>query len=47
MVLSKKRFIHHIKGVLDTCDDYEIRIAKNTMQAVIETLRKNKALQNE
>lgn len=36
---------HDIQAVLDGCDDYEIRVAKNAMQAVIEALRTNKTLQ--
>ena len=36
-----------IQAVLDGFDDYEIRVAKNTVQTVIEALRKNKTLQSE
>ena len=47
LVRARIQMERDIQAVLDSCDDYEIRVAKNTVQAVIEALRKNKALQSE
>lgn len=47
LVRARIQMERDIQAVLDGCDDYEIRVAKNTVQAVIEALRKNKTLQNQ
>ena len=47
LVRARAQMENDIQDVIDVCDDYEIRIEKNTLQAVIETLRKNKALRNQ
>ena len=47
LVRARAQMEYDIQAVLDGCDDYEIRVAKNTVQAVIDALRKNKSLHNQ
>ncbi|MBR5111623.1 MAG: helix-turn-helix transcriptional regulator [Clostridia bacterium] len=46
LIRARIQMERDIQAVLNDCDDYEIRVAKNTVEAVIDALRKNKELQN-
>lgn len=47
LVRARVQMERDIQAVLDGCDNDELRVAKSTVQAVIEALRRNKALQNQ
>ncbi len=47
LVRARAQIEKDIQAVLDGCDDYEIRVVRNTAQAVIDALRKNKELKAE
>jgi len=47
LVRARAQIEKDIQDILDGCDEYEIRVVRQTAQAVVEALRKNKQLQNE
>lgn len=46
LIHARAQFESDIQQLLDSCDEYEIRIVKNVAQSVIETLRTNEKLKN-
>lgn len=44
VVRAKPQFENDIRLLLDSCDDYEIRIVKDLLAAIISTLRRDLAL---
>ena len=44
VVHAKVQFEEDIRNLLDDCDEYEIRIAKDMLSSIITTLRRDQAL---
>lgn len=44
IVRAKPQFENDIKLLLDSCDDYEIRIVKDLLTAIVTTLRRDLSL---
>ena len=38
--------IEHDKDLVDSCDDYELRVVKDVTQSVVDALRANENLKN-
>lgn len=47
IIQCKAQFQHELAGLLENCDEYEIRIAKDTLAALIASLRRDKKLRNQ
>lgn len=46
IVHARPQFERDLQRIIDTCDDYEIRVVRDMAQAVITTLRSNEKLKN-
>lgn len=46
LIRAKPQFENDIKLLLDTCDDYEIRIVKDLSVSIIDTLKRDVSLFN-
>lgn len=46
LIRAKPQFEEDIKVLLDTCDDYEIRIVKDLLASIIHTLKRDASLFN-
>lgn len=46
IIHARPQFERDIQQILDTCDEYEIRVVKNMARTVVETLRSNEKLRN-
>lgn len=47
VVRAKPQFENDIQILIDSCDDYEIRIVKDLLMAIISTLRRDSSLRKE
>lgn len=46
IVNTRPQFEHEIKRLLDSCDEYEIRIVTDIISALLETLRRDSVLKD-
>ena len=46
VIHARPQIEREIQQVVDSCDDYELRIVKDVTQAVVDVLRANEKLRN-
>lgn len=46
LVQARPQFERDLQQIVDTCDEYEIRIVKDTAQSIVESLRSNEKFKN-
>lgn len=46
LIKARVQFESDIKEILDSCDDYEIRMVKDIMAVTVDTLRKDRYLRD-
>lgn len=46
LVQARPQFEWDLQQIVDTCDEYEIRIVKDTAQSIVESLRSNEKFKN-
>ena len=46
LVHARPQFEHDIQKLLDSCDEYEIRVVKDVARSIVDTLRANERLKH-